>query len=84
RLARLGQTLQVLVVTHSPQVAAKGDHHWQVIKDERSEGMATHIARLAEPERRHEIARMLSGAHITDEALAAASRLLHKDENNHK
>jgi DNA repair protein RecN (Recombination protein N) len=76
RLARLAQTQQVLVVTHSPQVAARGDHHWQVRKTIRAGTMATEVAVLGEADRREEIARMLSGAEITAEARAAALRLI--------
>ncbi len=80
RLARLGETLQVLVVTHSPQVAAEGEHHFRVAKqDKHSNGAvvtAVTVETLAGPARREEIARMLSGAAITDEARAAADRLL--------
>jgi len=77
RLSRLAQGVQVLVVTHSPQVAARGDHHWRVDKKEVEPGrIATSVAPLDGPARREEIARMLSGAHITDEARAAADRLL--------
>ena len=63
---------QILVVTHSPQVAARGAHHWRVSK---AEGR-TAIARLSDAERREEIARMLAGAEITDAARAAARSLL--------
>ncbi len=78
RLARLAQDRQVLVVTHSPQVAARADHHWTVAKSPDKEGaMRTMIAQLASTsDRAEEIARMLSGAAVTDEARAAASSLL--------
>jgi DNA repair protein RecN (Recombination protein N) len=76
RLARLAQTAQILVVTHSPQVAARADRHWLIAK--RSDGLVarTGIHRLDSSERREEIARMLSGAEVTDEARAQAERLL--------
>ncbi len=78
RLKRLGDHLQVLVITHSPQVAALGGQHWRVQK--RAGGaearVTTSIDTLSRDERREEIARMLSGADITDEARAAADRLL--------
>lgn len=78
RLARLGRDLQVLVVTHSPQVAARGAHHWRVQKAGTGAGAAfvTQVDELPEPARREEIARMLSGAEITDEARAAADSLI--------
>ena len=77
RLARLAQTVQVLVVTHSPQVAARGAHHWLVRKNLSGRGtMSTDVVALADGERQEEIARMLSGANVTDEARAAAARLI--------
>ncbi len=76
RLARLGARLQVLVVTHSPQVAARGDQHWRVVKQGDTKSAATTVEELAAPGRREEIARMLAGATVTDEARAAADRLL--------
>lgn len=76
RLSRLAGRLQVLVVTHSPQVAAQGAHHWHVAKRVRDEVTATDVVRLDDAERREEIARMLSGAAITREARAAAESLL--------
>jgi DNA repair protein RecN (Recombination protein N) len=76
RLARLAESQQVLVVTHSPQVAARGANHWQVRKSLRDGAMSTDVVVLDKTGRREEIARMLSGAEITAEARAAASRLL--------
>jgi DNA repair protein RecN (Recombination protein N) len=76
RLARLGTEVQVLVVTHSPQVAARGVQHLRVEKISANEVTATSVAELAPGERREEIARMLAGARITDEARAAADKLL--------
>jgi DNA repair protein RecN (Recombination protein N) len=76
RLARLAETRQILVVTHSPQVAARATHHWLVRKDSAAAGSFTRVARLDENARREEVARMLSGAHITDEARAAAAKLM--------
>lgn len=76
RLARLAEGSQLLVVTHSPQVAARAGHQWQIEKA--SDGLVTRtgVHRLDEGERREEIARMLSGAEITEEARAQADRLL--------
>jgi DNA repair protein RecN (Recombination protein N) len=77
RLAKLAEDLQVLVVTHSPQVAARGHQHWHVAKgDDGKGGFVTRIGTLESGARREEVARMLSGAVITDEARAAADRLL--------
>lgn len=78
RLARLGQIRQVLVVTHSPQVAAFGSHHMKVLKNAQDEKVLTTVLPLDEKERKEEIARMLSGAQITDEARRAAETLLEK------
>jgi DNA repair protein RecN (Recombination protein N) len=76
RLARLGTDMQVLVVTHSPQVAARGVQHLRVEKTSARDSTATSVAELAPDQRREEIARMLAGSRITDEARAAADRLL--------
>jgi DNA repair protein RecN (Recombination protein N) len=80
RLQRLGQSLQVLVVTHSPQVAAKGQHHWRVAKRQAASKTLTTVAELTAAERREEIARMLSGSTITAEARAAAASLMETAE----
>jgi DNA repair protein RecN (Recombination protein N) len=76
RLARLAGAKQLLAVTHSPQVAAKGAVHYVIAKA--SDGLVTRTSvRLLDAEaRREEIARMLSGAEVTDEARAQAVRLL--------
>ena len=76
RLARLARDIQVLVVTHSPQVAARGDRHYRVSKSEGERGAAARVALLTDDQRREEIARMLSGAKVTEEARAAADSLL--------
>ncbi|HZS85260.1 MAG TPA: DNA repair protein RecN [Stellaceae bacterium] len=76
RLQRLGENLQVLVVTHSPQVAAKGTHHWRVAKEHGNGRALTRVEELSTVERREEIARMLSGAAVTAEARAAAESLI--------
>ncbi len=76
RLARLAQHSQVLVVTHSPQVAARAAHHYRIEKMHGPGGTRTSVRRLSESERREEIARMLSGALVTDEARAQAAKLL--------
>jgi DNA repair protein RecN (Recombination protein N) len=76
RLARLAETSQVLVVTHSPQVAARAAHHYRIEKSHSADGTRTSVRKLRAEERREEIARMLSGASVTEEARAQASRLL--------
>ena len=76
RLAKLSETSQVLVVTHSPQVAARGAHHWQVSKGEDPAGVLTTVITLSTKARKEEIARMLSGKRVTDEARAAADSLM--------
>ncbi len=81
RLARLARDTQVLVVTHSPQVAARAKSHWQVAKTQTDSNSATSVHVLSLEERREEIARMLSGATVTDEARAAAEKLLHYSQD---
>jgi DNA repair protein RecN (Recombination protein N) len=76
RLHRLAEQSQVLVVTHSPQVAARGAHHLLIEKSHDGIVTRTSVASLDADRRREEIARMLSGADITDEARAQAGRLL--------
>jgi len=76
RLSRLAQSAQVLVVTHSPQVAARGNRHMLIAKSNDGTVTRTGVTPLDSKERREEIARMLSGAEITDEARAQAKRLL--------
>lgn len=76
RLSQLARDGQVLVVTHSPQVAALGDHHWRVEKRQTKDATLSTVIGLADADRVDEIARMLSGDRITDEARAAAKTLL--------
>ena len=76
RLARLAQKTQLLVVTHSPQVAARGSAHLMIAKASEGTVTRTSVRQLDAAERREEIARMLSGAQVTDEARAQAERLL--------
>lgn len=76
RLKRLSDGAQVLVVTHSPQVAARGHAHWKVRKSDREGQTRTTVDPLDDGARLEEIARMLSGAVITDEARAAARTLI--------
>jgi len=78
RLARLAARVQVIAVTHAPQVAARADRHYLIAKDALAKGrrVATRVSELAAERRREEIARMLAGAEITAEARAAAERLI--------
>jgi len=78
RLARLAGGVQVIAVTHAPQVAARAERHYLITKDAFARGkrVATRIAELEGERRREEIARMLAGAEITAEARAAAERLI--------
>jgi DNA repair protein RecN (Recombination protein N) len=78
RLARLGERVQVVTVTHAPQVAARAARHYLITKDslDRGRRVVTRITELAAARRREEIARMLAGAEITEEARAAAEKLI--------
>jgi len=78
RLAKLASGVQVLAVTHAPQVAAQADRHYVISKDalEKGRRVATRVTEVAAEKRREEIARMLAGAEITAEARAAAERLI--------
>lgn len=76
RLSALAQGGQVLVVTHSPQVAALGAHHWRVEKHQQSDATLSTVIALSTDERIDEIARMLSGDRITDAARDAARALI--------
>ncbi|SIS85079.1 DNA repair protein RecN [Phaeovulum vinaykumarii] len=76
RLARLAEGAQVLVVTHSPQVAARGAHHWRVEKAVTDGVTRSRVVGLDAPARETEIARMLAGESVTDAARAAARALI--------
>ncbi|MEM9852544.1 MAG: DNA repair protein RecN, partial [Pseudomonadota bacterium] len=76
RLATLAENAQILVVTHSPQVAAQGGHQWRVSKSVEAGETLSRVAKLDADARRREIARMLAGDVITPEAEAAAAALL--------
>ncbi len=77
RLRRLAAEGQVLVVTHSPQVAARAAAHWRIAKAGEAEDLRTRVEPLDPAAREEEIARMLAGAQVTDEARAAARALMH-------
>lgn len=76
KLAKLGEQVQVLVVTHSPQVAAQSKYHYKVEKTTIDNVTTTSLRELSAEEKTEEVARMLSGEHITDEARAAAKVLI--------
>ncbi|MGD9739371.1 MAG: DNA repair protein RecN [Bauldia sp.] len=78
RLSRLAEHVQVLAVTHAPQVAARAGSHWSIAKEDhaREDRMVTKVRPLDAGKRREEIARMLAGSVVTEEARAAADRLL--------
>lgn len=76
RLARLSERVQVLSVTHAPQVAARARTHYLISKTGGADRVATGISAIEHSDRQEEIARMLAGATITEEARAAARRLL--------
>ena len=78
RLAELANKAQILVITHSPQVAARGGSHWLINKSDQKNGemVTTQVTSLDKEKRREEIARMLAGAEVTEEARAAADNLL--------
>ena len=76
RLSRLGTSTQSIVITHSPQVAARGSHHLRIAKTATDSGVISATRALDQAERTEEIARMLAGETVTDEARAAAIALL--------
>jgi DNA repair protein RecN (Recombination protein N) len=76
RLARLAAHVQILVVTHSPQVAARGSHHLRVSKQMKAKQMITQVETLDADDRQEEIARMLAGTQVTDAARKAALSLM--------
>lgn len=77
-MQEMGDYMQVISITHLPQVASKGKHHYRVYKTDDEKGTVTQIVRLNEKERVEEVARMLSGSQLTDEALSNAKVLLGK------
>lgn len=84
RIAKLADKTQVLVITHSPQVASRGDQHLSVSKSSDGEKTIMHVKTLSEEQRTDEIARMLSGDTITPEAKAAAVSLINEANNASK
>lgn len=79
RLKKLGKNVQVFVITHLPQVASKGNSHFKISKQVCEDKTFTKIEKLDEQHRINEIAKMISGEVITDEALKMAEKLLSKD-----
>lgn len=75
-MEEMGQCMQVISITHLPQIASRGSIHYKVFKEDSKESTNSHICRLAQPERIEEIARMLSGASLTDAAINNAKELL--------
>lgn len=76
RLKKLGVNLQVFVITHLPQVASKGDNHFKISKEVRGDKTYTVIEKLDNNSRRVEIAKMISGENVTNEAIELAEKLL--------
>ena len=76
KIVEIGDSMQVIAITHLPQVAAKGGAHYLVYKDYLPSGAASHIRLIEGQERVNEIARMISGSNISPEAVAAARVLL--------
>ena len=72
----MSENMQVITITHLPQVAAKGQHHYKVYKEDRQGGISSNIRRLNEDERLVELAEMLGGSKITESAIAHAKQLL--------
>jgi DNA repair protein RecN (Recombination protein N) len=75
-MQRMSKTMQVLSITHLPQIAAKGDHHIKVYKEDKNEVTTTHLKILKEDERIVEIAQMLGGKNVSEAAIANAKELL--------
>ncbi len=75
-LKKLGQHMQIITITHSPQVASLGEYHWRISKQQKAEDTVTSMQELTMEERHMEVARMLAGDTITPQAKEAASALL--------
>lgn len=80
-MTEMGRVMQILTITHLPQVAVKGERHFKVYKEDRGEKTVTDVMLLSEEEREEEIGRMLSGEHIDDAARSNARSLLGKNED---
>jgi DNA repair protein RecN (Recombination protein N) len=79
RLAKLAENVQVLAITHSPQVASCAMRHLKIAKSENKNVVTTSVSQLSKDDRQEEIARMLAGTKITDEARAAAASLMSRE-----
>lgn len=75
-MQQMGENMQVISITHLPQIASKGKHHYKVFKSDSSEGISTQLKMLSEEERIHEIAEMLGGKNISSTAIEHAKELL--------
>ena len=75
-MIQMSKTLQVFTITHLPQIAAKGDTHFKVYKDDVNNKTSTHLVKLNDDERIVEIALMLSGEKMSSSAIAHAKQLL--------
>lgn len=80
-MEELALRMQVINITHLPQIASCGSHHYRVYKEHGSDQTTTQISLLTDPEREEEIAKMLSGASVTEAALANAQELLQARKN---
>ena len=75
-MTAMSTNMQVITITHLPQVAAKGNHHFKVFKEESNQGISSNIKMLGADERLVELAEMLGGSKITESAMAHAKQLL--------
>ena len=75
-LKKMGQTMQVIAITHLPQIAGQGESHFWVFKTSENDTTQTHIKKLNRDERIHEIAKMLSNKNVTSSAIKTAEELL--------
>ena len=76
KLAKIGEKYQTIVVTHSPQVAAHGNNHFVVKKDNKDQDTKINVVKINQDQKIKEVARMLSGKVITEEAIKAAKKLI--------
>jgi DNA repair protein RecN (Recombination protein N) len=79
-MREMGTSMQVITITHLPQIASKGLVQYHVYKEDTADRTHTRIRRLSDTERIEEIGRMLSGAVLTESALANAKELLKKSK----
>ena len=78
-MADMAKYMQVIAITHLPQVASRGDHHFRIYKNDEGDAARTCMEPLSDEQRLQEIARMLSGAQISDAALSNARELLNRN-----